>query len=112
MNRPLTSVSAASPAAGPNPASSQDPTLIGDVGLTTRSMLTKRSGRPRSRTRATADSEIDPRATSLAARAVTGRRLSSEPAATSAEPPARPPRNRYPATLDSSHVGGLRIGRR
>ncbi len=45
---PETSLAAAIPATGPNPLSTQVPTLIGEVTLNTRNMLRKRSGRPRS----------------------------------------------------------------
>jgi hypothetical protein len=48
---PVSSDAAAAPAAGPNAARIQLPIDIGEVGLTTRSMWWKRSGRPRSLTR-------------------------------------------------------------
>ena len=66
---PVTSDTAAAPATGPYPASSQEPTLIGELGLKTRSMFANRAGRPRSWTRAAADRLIAPSAPSLATRA-------------------------------------------
>ncbi len=68
--------------------------LIGEVGLITRSMFRKRSGRPRSATRATPDSPMAPAAATFDARAS----LWSPPAcanpASTEEAPASPPRNR------------------
>src|SRR4029077_10345554 len=66
---PVISDTAAAPAPGPSPPSSQEPTLIGELGLKTRSMLVNRAGRPRSWTRAAADRLIAPSALNLAARA-------------------------------------------
>ena len=58
--RPVTALAAAAADAPPNAEISQEPTLIGEVTLTTRSMFRKRSGRPRSATRATPDRPIAP----------------------------------------------------
>src|SRR5256886_17278758 len=63
---PVTSDAAAAPATGPYPASSQEPTLIGELGLNTRSMCVNRPGRPRSWTRAPADRLIAPSALTFA----------------------------------------------
>jgi len=71
------------------------PTLIGEVGLSTRSMLVKRAGRPRSWTSAASPSPIAPAAPSLAPRARSGRPVACAPAPSSDEAPAGPPRNRY-----------------
>src|ERR1700746_3698418 len=62
---PVTSDTAAAPATAPYPVSSQEPTLIGELGLKTRSMLVNRAGRPRSWMRAAADRLIAPRALTL-----------------------------------------------
>ena len=92
--RPVTSQTAAAPATGPYPASSQEPTLIGELGLNTRSMFANRAGRPRSLIRATADRLMAPSALIFAARA-SGRYPDSwAPAASTDDAPARPPRNR------------------
>ena len=69
--------------------------LIGEVGLKTRSMFRKRSGRPRSWTSAASETAIAPAARSLRrARASRGRPLSSAPAARIEDAPASPPANR------------------
>src|SRR3954469_6535468 len=103
---PAMSVAAAIPAAGPYAASSQLPTLIGDVGLATRSMLANRSGRPRSATRQPA-----PAVTAAAATTRAGRTRATAPAASAAaasvdDAPASPPRNRYEG-IQCRHVGFL-----
>ena len=66
-SRPVTAQAAAAPDAPPNAEITHVPTLIGEVTLTTRSMFRKRSGRPRSATRATPDSPMAPTAAILAA---------------------------------------------
>src|SRR2546430_2224244 len=73
-------------------ASSQDPTLIGELGFSTRSMLRKRVGRPRSCTRAAPDRLTAMVLATLLARASAGRPLSWAAAATTDEAPARPPK--------------------
>src|SRR5215471_599541 len=93
-SRPDTEHAAATPQAGTYPASSQDPTLIGEVTLNTLSMLRNRAGRPRSCTSASMDRAAAPNAPDLAARLSDGRPVRSAPAASRDEPPARPPRNR------------------
>ena len=70
------------------------PTDIGEVGLATRSMLTKRAGRPRSCTSAAKLTVIATSAPSRPVRRSVGRSDRSAPAASSDEPPATPPRNR------------------
>ena len=91
---PVTSDTAAAPATGPYPASSQEPTLIGELGLKTRSMFVNRAGRPRSCTRAAADRLIAPRALSLATRARSWWPDRCALAASTDEAPARPPKKR------------------
>src|ERR1700760_3256405 len=108
---PVTSDTAAAPATGPYPASSQEPTLIGELGLKTRSMLVKRAGRPRSWTRAAADRLIAPSAVSLATRATSRWPDTCALAASTEEAPARPPKHRYPATSGACHTGSLITGR-
>ncbi len=68
--------------------------LIGEVTLTTRSMLMNRAGRPRSCTSAAIDKLIAPAAPAFAARASSGRPDSCAAAASADEAPASPPRNR------------------
>src|SRR5271157_4469989 len=108
---PVISDTAAAPATGPYPASSQEPTLIGELGLKTRSMFANRPGRPRSWMSATADRLIAPRAPTLATLASSRYPDSWEPAASTDEAPARPPRNRYPGTSGTRHTGSLITGR-
>ncbi len=84
--------------------------LIGEVSLTVRSMLTKRSGRPRSLTSATAPSETATKAESLVLRRKVGRPVSCAPAASRPDPPATPPRNKYAAT-SCPQGAGLTTGR-
>jgi hypothetical protein len=86
------------------------PTLIGDVGLNTRSMFTNRSGRPRSLIRAANETVTAALAHSRARVARRGRADASAAAARIEDAPARPPQNRYPAISSSSHTGGLMIG--
>ena len=87
-----------------------EPRLIGEVSLITRSMFTKRSGRPRSSTRATAPTLTAPSAASRQLRRSASRPLSCAPAASTAEPPATPPRKRY-AAIPGPHGTGLTTGR-
>jgi hypothetical protein len=108
--RPVTADSAASVTAGAYAVSSHEPTLIGEVGLKTRSMLTKRSGRPRSWTSSTAASVTPPAAPILPTRASAGRSVKCAPAASTDELPASPPTNRYPAMSLAFHRGALRTG--
>src|ERR1700733_10452962 len=108
---PGPSGTAGAPATGPYAASSQEPTLIGELGLNTRSMCRNRSGRPRSCTRATADRLIAPSAPTLATRASSPYPDTSAPAASTDEAPARPPRNRYPGTSGTRQTGSLITGR-
>src|ERR1700745_4518124 len=94
---PLPSDTAAAPATGPSPASSQEPTLIGELGLKTRSMLVKRAGRPRSWTRAAADRLIAPSAVSLATRATSRWPDRWALAGRTEEAPAKTPKNTHSA---------------
>src|SRR5699024_11989993 len=98
----------------PVPAPKQDrihvPTLIGDVSLTVRIMFKKRSGLPRSSTRADALSPVETRADSRALRHSVARPVNWPPAASTPDPPATPPKNRYAAIL-LSHGAGFTTGR-
>jgi hypothetical protein len=87
------------------------PTLIGDVGFSTRSMFTNRSGRPRSLISAANETVTAALAHNRARPARRGRAEASAAAARIEEAPARPPQNRYPAISRSSQTGGLMIGR-
>ena len=93
-SRPVTAHAAATVDAPPNPDSSQDPTLIGEVGLATRSMFRNRSGRPRSCTRAAPDSAIAPAAPTFEARASSWWPTACANPASTEEAPASPPKNR------------------
>jgi len=73
------------------------PTLIGEVGLATRSMWWKRSGRPRSETRNHMLASSAAKEPSQLARRSWGRPVRSAPAPTTAVPAASPPANRYAA---------------
>ena len=92
--RPVTALAAATVAAPPNADSSQEPTLIGEVTLATRSMFRKRSGRPRSATSAAPDSPIAPTAHTFDARASSLRPVACANPASTDEAPASPPKNR------------------
>ena len=88
---PVTSLAVAAATAVPKVESSHVPTLMGDVGLATRSMLMKRRGWPRSATRR---APLTPTAVDDASRQRRARRwspVSRPPAANRAEPPATPP---------------------
>src|SRR5690348_17753810 len=86
------------------------PTLIGEVGLNTRSMFRNRSGRPRSLTSSSGLTFTAAAATSEEVRA--RERLPAIRAASDrlADAPARPPVNRYQPTSDFQ-TGCFRIGR-
>ena len=86
------------------------PTLIGEVTLNTRIMLTNRAGRPRSWTSAASDSVPAAQRAGLRDPAQPGRPVRSAPAASSDEPPASPPRKKYPAMSRASQTGGLSTG--
>ena len=92
--RPVTALAAASAAAPPNADSSQEPTLIGEVTLATRSMFRNRSGRPRSATSAAPDSPIAPTAHTFDARASSLRPVACANPASTDEAPRSPPKNR------------------
>ena len=104
------SFTAAAPTPGPNAVRIQVPTLIGEVGLNTRSMWWNRSGRPRSATRNHMLASRAPNEPSQLARRSAGRPVRSAPAASTAVPAARPPVNRY-AGISCFHTGGLSTGR-
>ena len=92
--RGTSSFTAAAPTPGPNAVRIHVPTLIGDVGLTTRSMWWNRSGRPRSLTRNHRLASSPANEPSQLTRRSAGRPVRSAPAATTAVPAARPPVNR------------------
>ncbi len=108
---PVTAEAAAAPAAGPYAASSQEPTLIGEVGLTTRSMFANRPGLPRSLTSAAVDRETPAREEIFIAVAVVVRPVAWAPAASTDPAPARPPRKKYPAMSRARQAGALMTGR-
>ena len=87
------------------------PTDSADVGLITRSMCRNRSGRPRSCTRKPTEAIDPPPATNRATRVSAGRPLTSAIAASTADVPDAPPRNRYSGTSGDFHTGALMIGR-
>ena len=105
-----TSATAARAQPGPKPTRIQVPTLIGELGLATRSIWWKRSGRPRSaisRPMLTSRAAKLPR---LPARRRSGRPVRSAPAASRAAPAARPPVKKY-AGIFHPHTGGFSTGR-
>ena len=107
---PRTSLAAASPAAGPNEERIQVPTLIGEVGLKTRSMLRNRAGRPRSEIRRGGLTDTPASAASRAFLARASLPLKRATRARSADAPARPPAKKY-AGISQVQVGSLRTGR-
>jgi hypothetical protein len=86
------------------------PTLIGEVGLTTRSMWWKRSGRPRSAISRYMLTSRPPKPPRRHDRRSAGRAVRSAPAASRADPADSPPVNRY-AGIFHSHTGGFKMGR-
>src|SRR5260370_26963143 len=106
-SRPVTALAAAARASGVYADSSQVPTLIGEVILSTRSMLMNRAGRPRSCTSAAIDRLIAAAAPVFAVRASATWRELFAPAATPAEAPANPPRNRI-LGISAHHAYSLR----
>lgn len=94
VRTPVRSLAAATIVSGAYPASIQEPMLIGDVGLMTRSMLTNRSGRPRSCTSAAKDTPTAVVAVALATRASVRRPVRCAPAASADDAPAKPPKKR------------------
>src|SRR5450631_2695935 len=93
-SRPVTAQAADAAAAPPNAEISQEPTLIGELGLSTRSIFRKRSGRPRSATSATPDSPMAPAAAILDALACLWLPAAWANPASTEEAPASPPRKR------------------
>jgi hypothetical protein len=87
-----------------------EPALIGDVGLSTRSMWWKRSGRPRSEMSSGGLAAAPASATSHARRASDRSPRSSLMSAKGAAAPAVPPQKKYTG-ISHVHVGCLRIGR-
>ncbi|PSK65122.1 hypothetical protein B0E53_02907 [Micromonospora sp. MH33] len=104
------SATAATPAAGPKVVRIQVPIDIGEVSFATRSMWWNRLGRPRSFTRKYALALTAAREVTRPARRRAGRPVSWPPAASSDDPAASPPVNRY-AAMSHFHTGALRIGR-
>jgi hypothetical protein len=96
--------------AGPEVVRIHVPMLIGEVGLNTRSMFRKRSGRPRSAISSAGLTATAPVAISHARRASASLPATSAATASGADAPARPPLNRYQG-ISHVHVGSLMIGR-
>ena len=92
-----TSAAAATPAPALKALRIHEPTLIGEVSLTVRSMFRKRSGRPRSLTRAAPPNPTAASAASRPFRRSSGRPVSWRAGREQAEPAATPPRKRYAA---------------
>ena len=105
-----TSTAPSTPDSEAKPPTTQVPRLIGLVTFTVRIMFRKRSGRPRSSMRAAVPSPTVPSAMSRALRRRRGRSVHCAPKASSPEPPATPPRNRY-AAIGAFHGGALTTGR-
>ena len=93
-SRPLTRDALEAKFSGEYTTRIQVPTFIGEVGLNTRSMLRKRSGRPRSLISARQRQQDRAAGADTAASCQRGRPVASATAARSELPPARPPRNR------------------
>src|SRR5271166_627318 len=97
------SAAAARPLPGPYAVRIQVPTLIGELGLATRSMWWKRSGRPRSAISRYMLTSRPPNPPRRPARRSAGRPVRSAPAASRAEPADRPPVNRYAGIFHPPH---------
>ena len=108
--RPVSSHAAATVEAPPIAVSSHEPTFIGELGFTTRSMLANRSGRPRSLTRSAGLTTRPAVASSVELRASRSLPVIRAPSASVEDAPARPPVKRYQA-ISCSHTGGFTIGR-
>jgi hypothetical protein len=91
---PVTSLAAAAEASPEWAASSHEPMLIGEVGLATRSMFTKRSGLPSSAVRNAAPPAALAAASSRPARRSAGRPVAAASAPSTAHAPDSSPRNR------------------
>ena len=104
------SAAAASPLPGPYATRIQVPTLIGELGLATRSMWWKRSGRPRSAISKYMLANRPAKPPRRPARRSAGRPVRSAPAASRAEPADRPPVKKY-AGIFHSHTGAFSTGR-
>ncbi len=89
--RPVHASAAATVVVRPLPTSTHDPTLIGDVTLNSRSMLRKRSGRPRSEISSAGLTPTATAAFSHARRASSSLPRSPAASASPAEAPAIPP---------------------
>src|SRR5207247_664365 len=96
--------------AAPEPSSSHVPRFIGELGLNTRIMFAKRSGRPRSFTRSAGLAFTAPVAISAARRASTGFPKARARRANVDDAPASPPVKRY-QPISPFHTGAFRIGR-
>jgi hypothetical protein len=110
-SHPVTALAAAAPIRPECAASAQEPMLIGDVGLATRSMFKKRSGRPSSLTRKPVPAAAAAADTTRPARASDGRPLAVANAASTAVAPDSSPRNRYAGRCGSFHRVTLSTGR-
>lgn len=110
-SHPVTELAAAAPIRLEWAASAQEPMLIGDVGLATRSMLRNRSGRPSSLTRNPVPAAAAATETSRPVRASDSRPLAVANAASTAAAPDSSPRNRYAGRCGSFQRVTLRTGR-
>ena len=86
------------------------PTLIGEVGLNTRSMLRKRLGRPRSAIRSGGLTAMPANASSEQLRASARLPLARAASPSRDDPPASPPAKKY-QPMKGFQTCGLRIGR-
>lgn len=90
-NLPASSSAPAAPLAVAVAASSQLPTLMGEVTLKTRSMFRNRSGRPRSETRSAGETVSAPSPTSRLVRASLSFPAARAASESAADAPPRPP---------------------
>jgi hypothetical protein len=104
--RPSSSRAAPRALVAPKPVRIQDPTLIGDVTLNTRSMYRNRSGRPRSETSSAGLTTAPPRAPNAARRASASLPCRLAASDSGSEAPARPPVKKYQGISDFQ-IGGL-----
>src|SRR5579883_1074475 len=107
---PRASLAAAANVAVENAEKMYTPTLIGEVGLKTRSMCKKRSGRLRSAIKQKALTAQPPAAATIMTRASSWFFAARWQPARVAAVPAIPPVKKYTG-IRSVHAGGLTIGR-
>jgi hypothetical protein len=110
-SHPVTELAAAAPIRLEWAASVQEPMLIGEVGLATRSMLRNRSGRPSSLIRNPVPAVAAAAEMRRPARASDGRPVAAANAASTAAAPDSSPRNRYAGRCGSFQRVTFRTGR-